>query len=203
MKIRGIQPLIFNSGAQINPLSPLAKQRKKITSKRAKTDDDHFELFRLDMLGTAYWDDDGGGLYMPSENIQACFHGAAKKRKLGRQAIGFLPDSPMNGLGFKVEGSPDYRSKDKFFSNEKYMFVKNVKVGTSSIMKCRARIPAGWGITITGMVDDSLLDLEQVEELWEIAGHVIGLGDWRPSSPKSPGRNGMFEVESFTLDKHE
>ena len=192
--IKGTQPLIFNSGAQINPLSALSKEKAKYTKKRTKTDDDFDAIFAIEMRATTYWVE-GKGLYMPVENIQACFHAAAKKRKLGRQAIGFLPDPTFEGLGFAIKCH--LSTTEAFFTNPDYMFIKNVNVSGRSVMKCRARIPAGWTMTVRGLVDENMMNIEDVQDLWDIAGVQIGMGDWRPSSPKSPGRNGTFDVEDF------
>lgn len=194
IEIEGVSHLIFNNGSQINPLDPIVKAKKKITGKKTKTDEDHIEIFRLEMMATPYWKD-GKGLYLPVENVSACFHGAAKKRKLGRQAIAFLPDPTFEGVGFAIDCH--LSKSEKFLTHEPYMFIKNVNVSGRSVMKCRARIPGGWKAKISGTVDEGMMELADVEDLWNIAGTQIGFGDWRPSSPKSPGRNGIFRVINF------
>ena len=48
--IRGIAPLLMHNGQLANPLNPLAKEMKKVTSVRTKTDEHHLELQRLEFL---------------------------------------------------------------------------------------------------------------------------------------------------------
>lgn len=49
-----------------------------------------------------------------------------------------------------------------------------------------------WSFTVTAEIDDKRVALETVRALFEEAGQ-IGLGAWRPSSPK-PGPFGQFKI---------
>lgn len=52
-----------------------------------------------------------------------------------------------------------------------------------------------WEITgVVAVTDDKAISHDELVSLFEIAGSREGLGDWRPSSPKSPGRFGMFKA---------
>ena len=42
-----------------------------------------------------------------------------------------------------------------------------------------------------------MIDRDTFEQIADIAGHRIGMGDWRPSAPKVPGPFGRFVVESI------
>ena len=43
-------------------------------------------------------------------------------------------------------------------------------------------------------VSEAAITDEVLEQLFEIAGRLVGLGDWRPSAPTSPGPYGMFNA---------
>ena len=52
-----------------------------------------------------------------------------------------------------------------------------------------------WNTTITIEYDSNQITPEQIMNLINQAGWSCGVGDWRPSAPKSSGTHGMFEVE--------
>lgn len=54
---------------------------------------------------------------------------------------------------------------------------------------------AGWLCSGRFVVVDDRITDEALARIWEIAGLRIGLCDWRPDSPKSPGPYGRFRVE--------
>lgn len=51
-----------------------------------------------------------------------------------------------------------------------------------------------WSAELYIEFDENQITGEQVVNLVNQAGFTSGVGDWRPSSPKSPGIHGMFEV---------
>ena len=58
---KGITPLIMHSCKCVNPLHPIAKELKKYTSKKNKTEEDLNIISDLEWKAGAYWDD----LYIP------------------------------------------------------------------------------------------------------------------------------------------
>lgn len=64
-------------------------------------------------------------------------------------------------------------------------------IGQSKHIRVRPRFKA-WSVcgTIETMLPEITLDV--LLELFDVAGKRIGLGDWRPDSPKSPGPFGRF-----------
>ena len=67
-----------------------------------------------------------------------------------------------------ISGTPDIRHRPEFF---------------------------GWSMVILIEYEPNLISPDQVINLVNRAGSGSGLGEWRPSSPKSPGTHGRFEVE--------
>lgn len=181
-KIKGITPMLHHNSQLADPLNEYAKALKKISAKREKTEDDFYEMMKVEMLGGLYWDE-SLGLYIPGENIEACMIGAAKFKKLGTtfkrgaQVIELL--CPLTGTG-----APN--SKEEIANSGKYQYVKSVKVKTSRVMRTRP-IFDNWATEFHVMFDESQLQREDIVEMAHSAGTMVGLGDWRP-------RFGKFEV---------
>ena len=77
-RIKGVVPTIMCNGQTSDPLNPFAKQMKKISSKRNKTEDDHLELARIEWHASLYVDAKGRPCW-PSENIEAMMIAAASR----------------------------------------------------------------------------------------------------------------------------
>lgn len=53
-----------------------------------------------------------------------------------------------------------------------------------------------WSCQLLIQFDEEQVTPEQVINLVNYAGFTSGIGDWRPSAPKSTGTHGMFKVKS-------
>lgn len=74
----------MHSGRLADPLNPIAKAVKKVSSKRMKTDADFAELARLEFLGGLYLH--RGEPCIPGEVLEAALIEAARKMRRGQQA---------------------------------------------------------------------------------------------------------------------
>lgn len=189
VKIEGIRTMIIHNGRLADPLNPWSKRMKELSSKTKKTDQDHERMAEVEWEAGLYWDDTIG-LHMPSENLQRMFIDACKKRKLGRQSIGIIVDHDI-GVPIISEGHKDIEAMRR---NPENRFRKAVKVGASKVMRTRPCVPAGWTMTIRVMLDESLITSDDFIDICHIAGKLIGVGDWRPASPKVAGQFGRFVV---------
>ena len=81
------------------------------------------------------------------------------------------------------------------------LFQKRAKIGASKHIRGRPRFEV-WSMTGQLLVTDDQITTAILEDILEVAGKYKGLGDWWPSSPKSPGQFGLFEatVEQVALD---
>ena len=80
--LNGTSPLIEHSPKCVNPLHPLAKEMKKYTSKRKKTEEDLIKVSDLEWESGVYWDDNLG-LVIPNECLAATILEGAKLNKNG------------------------------------------------------------------------------------------------------------------------
>lgn len=71
------------------------------------------------------------------------------------------------------------------------LFVKRARVNQTKHVRVRPRFD-DWSVSGTLTVMDDAITTEVLERVLVYAGAYAGLGDWRPSSPKSPGPFGKF-----------
>jgi hypothetical protein len=73
------------------------------------------------------------------------------------------------------------------------LFVKRARIGSSKHVRVRPRFDV-WTASGTITVLDDTLTPAVMQALLDVSGRLVGLGDWRPSSPAS-GRYGIFTAE--------
>lgn len=74
------------------------------------------------------------------------------------------------------------------------LFVKRARINQAKHVRVRPRFD-NWAVCGTLTVLDDKITTEVLENVLKFAGAYAGLGDWRPSSPKSPGPYGRFTAE--------
>lgn len=74
------------------------------------------------------------------------------------------------------------------------LFVKSAKIQRSKHIRVRPRFDR-WSCAGTLTVLDQQITADALKRILDAAGMYAGLGDWRPSSPQSPGLFGRFSVE--------
>ncbi|GAF91758.1 unnamed protein product [marine sediment metagenome] len=165
----------------VDPLNPLTKEHKALTSKRKKTDEDHELIALSEMRSYLYWDKKNG-IYMPASNFEASLRDAAKLNKLGqhiRRGVIVTDDSPINYKGPK--------DPEKLVRDTAFQFAKTVVVQRARIMRYRP-IFHEWSCVFVISFDESILDRNEILTIAQNAGKFAGLGTWRP-------RFGRFEIE--------
>lgn len=166
--------LLMHNSRLSNPLDPATKALKKVTGKRAKTDDDHEEIARLEHAGSLYYLPDIGP-YVPGDNVWRALYDAAKKQKKGpRIKEGVFISTDVNPLSYHGP-----RDIDGLWKNENFRLMASVKVQTSRTMRCRPRFGV-WSTIAQGILDPNVLDFEELGSIAQVAGALVGLGDWRP-----------------------
>ena len=182
--ISGIAPILMHNGQLANPLNPLAKEMKKITSVRTKTDEHHMELQRLEFLAGLYLDDKQR-VILPSEVIESALVEGAKKAKLGKafKAAMSVWDAAVLEYGEQLTPAQLWEKADT------YADVRGVKVGQARVMRTRPRFNS-WAATFTVHWAEDQITIEQLRTAIDDAGRQVGLCDYRP-------KFGRFEVVAF------
>lgn len=207
--LTGTSPLLMHAD-DVEASDMLGAWRKDPANKRLSTPgDDRSPAWTWQ----SYWYlDDEGNMTIPSDNLLACLSYAGGKIILKKQetlkrlvASGIqIPDDYLDfrSNGEKVSATSFVENRDEKFTDQQKrarklgfdLFVKRATVGTSKHVRVRPKFK-DWTVSGSLILTAPEFDDEKLEQLFQIAGYSAGLGDWRPSSPKKPGRYGMFEAK--------
>ena len=99
-----------------------------------------------------------------------------------------IPYAPIKGM----IGNSDFEAHQACAQELGFeLFVKRAKIGAAKHVRVRPRFDI-WSVTGSLTVLDDMITTSVLENVLTFAGVYCGLGDWRPSSPKSPGPFGKF-----------
>ena len=187
--IKGVIPTIMHNGQMSDPLNTYAKELKKITSKKVKTDQDHLEMARIEWFAALYVDDKNRPCW-PGENIEAMLVGAAKKNRLGNQTkSGLFCDGNFPLI---YDGPKDANDLWSFKQFDKNPFISRVPVVVNKARVMRTRpIFNIWSLEFTVNYMDDILNRDLIIDFVRTSGRIIGLSDWRP-------KYGRFEIEMIS-----
>lgn len=178
----GTTPLLMHNARLSNPLDDVAKKMKRITAKRTKTEEDYEELARFEHMGGLYFDPDVGP-YVPGQNFERCLVDAARITKSGKKIErGVFVETDVNPVSY--DGPRDI---DGLWKDANFRHAASVKVGMQRVTRTRPYFRE-WVVAADGMFDAAVINLEELQEIADTAGRMIGLGDWRP-------RFGRFTAE--------
>lgn len=174
IKITGTSPLMMHADTLANPLSPITRAHKELTSKRKKTDDDHIAIAYSEFVAGCYWDKTDG-FFIPGQNVDATFLGGAKLQKLGvhwkraalvlENRIKLLHDGPSTPEGL--------------WGDKAFVDVRGVKVGTAKLMRYRP-VFLNWAAELSVSINTDVLDLQEAKKAIEDGGALIGTCEYRP-----------------------
>ena len=175
---KGISPLIMHSCQCVNPLHPIAKELKKYTSKRNKTDEDLEKISDLEWESGAYWKD-GMGLYIPGENVEATLRNGGKVNKKGKDIEKYVMVVDPYIKFYYGEELP----KEELIKNYEYRDTRVMTVQRAKVFRTRPRFDQ-WQIIFDLTYDESKIDIETIVNAMEYAGQYVGLCDSRPKYGK-------------------
>lgn len=152
---------------------------------------------------------DGGHLAIPGTNFTACLKKAGSRVPMGQKKT--LKELAVSGIliedeylkffngGKQIPHKPiwELRQVNDFHEHVDAvakmgfkLFVKRAPIGMGKHVRVRPRFDE-WAVKGTLEVTAHEITADVLDSLFAQAGRV-GLGDWRPGSPKSPGPFGMF-----------
>lgn len=192
MKLRlhltGTKPMIMHNGRLANPLDPYARQMAAISKKRNKTDEDRIELMRIEARGAAYETPDGL-LGVPTLNVWATLHSAAKQFKRGRDIERGLICAADEVVPLLVDGAT--ANVDAYLADFDHIDYRPVRVQSSRTMRARPIINE-WSCSCDLELMDDIFDLSSFVPIVEWGGRYVGLNEWRPIF-------GTFDAEIETI----
>lgn len=181
LKMKATCPMLMHGDRFANPLDPATKAHKELTSKRKKTDEDYEAIAKSEFLGSLYIDQDGP--FIPSMNLDAAFVESAKMQKLGRHAkrgLMVLEDK----VHLHYDGP---RVAEKLAADPRFIDMRGVRVSMAKLMRCRPRFN-DWTAECSVAFDPEQINDNEVRQIIENAGRLVGVGDFRP-------RFGRFSVQ--------
>lgn len=188
IQLKGTAPLVLHNIALSDPDNEYAKQISKISAKRKKTEEDRAELAKLEWYGGLYTDWNNGGIVMPTRCIRKAFISGARVRKLGKAVERALQFTDLN-VPIEHDGENNI---DKLFNNKKYHSRESVRIMNNRIMRVRPQFPT-WSITANAFLLESIMDLDELQEIANFTGVAEGLCDNRVNG------YGRFEVKINVL----
>lgn len=146
-----------------------------------------------------YINSESGNVAVSSLNLEAMMKDASRGHKISKTTLikimaagveveQFDSDILFNGKPFTI----------KDIEKNEWLFSCAAVVQKQRIMRTRSSIPPGWTLNFTVKVYNPLLKKDILHDLFDRAGHEIGLMDWRPGSSK-PGKFGQFELIEFKV----
>lgn len=158
---------------------------------------------------------DGVVLGIPSDNLMTCIREGGSRVGVasGTRGLTFKRQSqsglvvnellwPIVGPNGTVAwpdvnalvGVEDFPTHQQFARDRGFdLFCKSARVAQSKHVRVRAKF-LQWAAQGTLTVLDDTITTGVLTSILEASGRYAGLGDWRPSSPKSPGPYGTFSV---------
>lgn len=154
---------------------------------------------------------DGGVVVMPSDNLMTVLREGGAKCPTGKKGATFkrqtqsgmvVDQSAWPILGRKgiikysdIEPLIQERDFGKHLATTTELgfelFVKRAKIGMAKNVRVRPRFDV-WSCEGSVTVLDETITLDVLRNILTFAGAFAGCGDWRPSSPRSPGSFGKF-----------
>lgn len=178
--------MLMHSARGANPLDPMTRAHKELTSKRKKTDEDYEAIARSEWFLALYHDEEIGP-YVPSANVRASLIGGAKFNKLGMEVKrSVLMDEERIAVEYAGPRDPE-----AMFESRRFIDCRAVGVGKSRLMRTRP-VFLDWSMTCHLHYPEERIELDQIRLAFENAGRLIGLGDFRP---ECGGTFGRYKVE--------
>ena len=158
---------------------------------------------------------DSGKVVIPADNLMTVLREGGKKCPTGKGTqtfksqtqSGILVDQAAWPLLVNGGAEVPYAPIKELIGNKDFqahesravelgfeLFVKRAKIGASKHVRVRPRFDV-WSCSGTLTVLDESITEGVFNNILTTAGFYSGLGDWRPSSPKSPGPFGRFTAQ--------
>lgn len=178
---KGVSPLIMHSCKCVNPLHPISKEIRKLNDKprgQKLTEEELEKLSDLEWEAGAYWQD-GLGLYIPGENVEATIRNGAKANKKGKDIEKYVS---VTDLYIPLDYGENL-TKEELIKRFEYRDTRPMVVSRARILRTRPRFNQ-WQIVFHLSYDESKIDLDTIVDAITYAGSYVGLCDSRPKYGK-------------------
>jgi len=162
-------------------------------------------------LGNLYHE--GGRVVLPADNLMTVLREGGAKVPTGRKGATYKRQTQSGLLvnesawPLTIGGKPipvaeflaldhetDFATHEAAAAAHGFMlFVKRARIGNAKHVRVRPRFDE-WSASGTITILDDTITPDILQTILSFAGVYCGVGDWRPSSPKSPGPFGRFRA---------
>lgn len=189
--LKGLLPgLLMSNGQMADGENEYARRHQELVQKSAGGSEIERQIRQVNVTGRLYVNA-SGQIVIPAAMIESATRkgASAVKRDKGRRwwsGITVQDDAPII-----CDGLPTW---DRLHEDDRF------------VHRCTARNANGtpapryrpyfktWQAAVPVEIDTDLLDAELLKAIFDATGRSVGFGDWRPSSPKNPGKFGRFQV---------
>jgi hypothetical protein len=171
--LEGRAPIMFHNERLANPLDPITRELKKLTSVKKKTDETLEEMMRIEWLGGLYLKDDT--VVVPSDCVLATLKQAARKCKRGKDVESSV-FCEQDVFPLIYDGPKDV---DALFADARFRDYRGVGVNGKRVMRSRP-IFRWWQLNVEVQFDPEIVNDEDLTQWFDIAGKQIGLCERRP-----------------------
>lgn len=210
VKITGATPLLLHND-NIQWASVMSEwARDPANRTKSVAGDDRTPAFRW--IGCLY--SDGGKVALPADNLMTVLREGGARCPTGKKGAtfkratqsGLVIDQAgwtleINGRAVSMAEVNALMDEQDFAKHEAFaiahgfmLFVKRARVGQTKHVRVRPRFDQ-WSATGSITVFDDTITERVLSDILKFGGNFAGLGDWRPSSPRSPGPFGKFTAE--------
>ncbi len=188
--VEGKMPFLMNPVTDELLEELRTKVSKPKARDRSREDEAKDKIYRQD-----------GKIGVPAENLFACLVEAGRqvelkpRQKISTKETTMLPSFLVIEdlfLPFEIQGDEEYDPEEEWKADTRRG--RNPKDGVM-VAIVRPRFNR-WGFTAHITVDTSVINLDKVKTLFEIAGRSVGLGDFRPARR---GPFGTFLVKRWAV----
>jgi hypothetical protein len=179
IELKNKTPLLQRNGRLANPLDPLTQEVAQLAKKKNKTPEDYRQLLPLEAYGGCY-ETPEGFLGVPTANVHACMVKAAAGFRQGTlldSALLFETDAIEPLL---IEGLPADAHDYCYNEALDHLFIRTVVISGRRTLRARAIVRKAWTTVHTFTLLDDIINPNDLKKIFDRAGRLIGICDWRP-----------------------
>lgn len=192
VQLRGLAPgLLMSNGQMSDPAGWYTSRLEELRGTEAAGEEVERQRLRYHVTGRLYLDDQKR-IVLPVEMLSSARRkgAAAVSRSHGRKwwaGLTVMADAPLEVEG----GLPPW---DGLWEQDRFV-LRTMARAANGLPQPRYR-PCfrAWAASVPVEIDTGALDAGVLTRVFAAMGRSVGIGDWRPSSPKNPGKHGRFVV---------
>jgi hypothetical protein len=193
--IQGRKPgLLMSNGQMADPENFFYKRIADLRQKGAAGEEVERQRVKYHITGRLYVDGKER-IVIPAEMLSSTLKKGSSSVDVKRGRKWWSGITVMDDAPLQVEGLPKW---DELHEHSEFVHRCMARDANGGPQPRYRPIFREWSATIPVEIDTDMLDKNTLETVFKATGRAIGLGDWRPSSPKNPGKYGRFSVERIT-----